>query len=99
MLQQSQTNNINQDEYNGWKNRETWLVNLRINNDPYLQTELLYITGLEDGTYLKVQMLRELVENIAFDHVNETSGMGQDLINTALARADLFEIIELNSES
>jgi len=98
MLQRTQTNNTNQDEYNGWRNRETWLINLWINNDPYLQQELVYITELEDGIYLKVQMLKELVENIAFDHLDEQSGMSSDLINTAIARADLREIVELNSE-
>jgi len=99
MLQQ-QTNdtNTNQDEYNGWRNRETWLINLWINNDPYLQQELVYIIELEDGIYTKVQMLKELVENIAFDHLDEQSGMSSDLINTAIARADLREIVELNSE-
>jgi len=98
MLQQSQTNNINQDEYNGWKNRETWLVNLWINNDPYLQGELEWITKRDVGIYLKVQDLRDLVEDIAFDHINESSGMGSDLVNTALMRASLTEIIESNSE-
>lgn len=98
MLQQSQTKDINRDEYNGWKNRETWLINLWINNDPYLQQELVYITELEDGIYLKVQMLKELVENIAFDHLDEQSDMSSDLINTAIARADLREIVELNED-
>ena len=83
----SQTNTTSQDTYNGWKNRETWLVNLWINNDPYLQGELTYITKLEDGIYVKVQWMREFVENMAFDHINESSGMGQDLINTALYQA------------
>ena len=98
MLQQTQINNTNQDEYNGWKNRETWLVNLWINNDPYLQTELLDIISRDVGIYLKVQDLRDLVEDIAFDHINESSGMTSDLVNTALARASLTQIIELNSE-
>lgn len=98
MLKYPQTNDTNQDTYNGWKNRETWLVNLWISNDPYLQEELVNITKLEDGIYVKVQWLRELVENIAFDHINESSGMGQDLIHTALSRANLAEIIEFNNE-
>jgi len=98
MLQQSLTNNTNQDEYNGWKNRETWLVNLWINNDPYLQAELMDIIKSDVGIYLKVQDLRELVEDIAFDHINESSGMSSDLVNTALMRASLTEIIESNSE-
>ena len=55
MLQQSQTNDINQDTYNGWKNRETWLVNLWINNNPYLQAELMDIIKSDVGIYLKVQ--------------------------------------------
>lgn len=98
MLQQTQTNNTNQDEYNGWRNRETWLVNLWINNDPYLQGKLLEIINRDVGIYLKVQDLRELVEDIVFDHINESSGMGSDLVNTALTRASLTQIIELNSE-
>jgi len=98
MLQQLQTNDINQDTYNGWKNRETWLVNLWINNNPYLQAELLDIIKSDVGIYIKVQDLRDLVEDISFDHINESSGMGSDLVNTALARASLTQIIELNSE-
>jgi hypothetical protein len=97
MLQQSQTNDINQEEYNGWKNRETWLVNLWINNNPYLQAELLDIIKSDVGIYLKVQDLRDLVEDTSFDHINESSGISTDLVNTALARASLSEIIELNS--
>lgn len=98
MLQQSQTNNTNQDEYNGWKNRETWLVNLWISNDPYLQEELDYITKMKEGIYLKVQALEELVNEIVFDHSDQSPGMSTDLINTAVARANLYEIIEANSE-
>ena len=98
MLQQSQINNTNQDTYNGWKNRETWLVNLWINNNPYLQAELLDIIKSDVGIYIKVQDLRDLVEDISFDHINESSGMSTDLVNTALARASLTQIIELNSE-
>jgi len=98
MLQQSQINDTNQDKYNGWKNRETWLVNLWINNDPYLQAELMHIIESDVGIYVKVQDLRELVEDISFDHINESSGIGPDLVNTALARASLTQIIELNSE-
>ena len=99
MLQQSQTNTTNPDQYNGWSNKETWLINLWINNDPYLQENLLDIISYDDGIYLKIQTLRELVENIAFDSITELYGMSSDLINTAIGRADLREIIECNSES
>ena len=71
MLQQSQTNTINRDQYNGWSNKETWLINLWINNDPYLVECLQDIVSYDDGIYAKVQMLKELVEYTAFGFNNQ----------------------------
>ena len=86
MLQQSQTNTTNPDQYNGWSNKETWLINLWINNDPYLQENLLDIISYDDGIYLKIQTLRELVENIAFDSITELYGTGATGLGAGKAR-------------
>lgn len=99
MLQQSQTNTTNRDQYNGWSNKETWLINLWINNDPYLVECLQDIVSYDDGIYAKVQMLKELVEYTVFGFNNQPAGMNSDLLNTAIDRANLGEIIESNSES
>ena len=99
MLQQSQTNIINRGEYNGWSNRETWLVNLWLNNEPFHQESLINIIEQDASFSIKIDLLDELVREIALYDIKDHGSMTVDLINAAIARADLGEILKANSEA
>jgi len=80
---------MTKDTYNGWRNRETWLVNLWIDNEPYLYeraNECRSASELEE-------MIDELIENEQF-----SPGLFNDLISTALCRADWHEIWTARNE-
>ena len=53
------------EEYNGWKNRQTWLVNLWLNNEPSSQQVLYNIANVADGVPLPMhKKADELTEYI-----------------------------------
>jgi len=83
------------EQYNGWANRETWLVNLWLTND---QETYEAAREICDIAYERpaVTALQEFVESIAFDAVTEqgSSGLGVDLIGQSLACVDWREIVE-----
>lgn len=70
-------------EYNGWTNRETWLVSLWFDEDlSYAQDEL---TEPMTATY---------VESLVFEALsgNVIGGFASDMIGTALERVNWEEI-------
>ena len=71
-------------DYNGWKNKETWLVNLWL--DDYL-SEMQ-----EEGNHITA----DYVEEIVGDMVNEELGNGMiyDLLQCALGKVDYHEIAD-----
>lgn len=75
------------DAYNGWTNRETWLVSLWLLNEEGTYTEARRLATLPepDGE------LKEYVEQLIADEYDKSS-MLTDLINSALARVDWREI-------
>ena len=81
--------------YNGWTNRETWLVSLWLNNDPIsysMFTEALELNtnDLEKAKWLELNIIDEM-----YDLPLEAS-LWSDLLGTALARVDWREVIENN---
>ena len=80
-------------EYNGWTNRETWMVNLWLTNEEcyyhQLQEILHDYEGREQAEELE-QACRFIVER------HDDTGLRGDLIGTVLARVDWQEIIDNN---
>lgn len=67
--------------YNGWNNKETWLVNLWLGD--MLQCDL------EDGIEITPDYIETLVDEMATDIDN---GLISDLLNCALGSIDYHEI-------
>ena len=70
--------------YNGWKNKETWLVNLWLRDS--LQCDL------EDGIEVTPCYIEELVEELARDFYESGNGFMVDLLNCAIGEIDFHEI-------
>ena len=94
------------EEYNGWKNRQTWLVNLWLNNEPSSQQALYDIAndnddGLADGSPTPVHMRADTLMEYIMDRfhmvedkmVTPLHGMFLDLINDGIWSADLEAIV------
>tara|TARA_R110000744_G_scaffold181314_1_gene300434 strand:- start:493 stop:804 length:312 start_codon:yes stop_codon:yes gene_type:complete len=78
-------------EVNGWKNRETWLVGLWMMDDMFENFEDEY----HDGADIHMDDIKDLVlDTIEEIHIEGKvhSGLGQDLLNTALAQVDWREL-------
>jgi hypothetical protein len=72
--------------YNGWKNKETWLVNL------WLGDELAMMQ--EDGYSIGPDAIEELVQVALgdIDAKNGEAGFLRDLLNCALGEIDYREL-------
>ena len=96
------------EEYNGWKNRQTWLVNLWLNNEPASQQALYNIANdteeLADGSpapiYKRADTLMgyimdrfHMVEEMKGFFEQDLSGMFLDLLSDAIQMADLESIV------
>ncbi len=96
------------EEYNGWKNRQTWLVNLWLNNEPSSQQALYDIANdaeeLVDGSpapiYMRADTLMEyimdrfyMLESLQKEIDNPFNGLFLDLINDGIWSADLEAIV------
>jgi|WetSurMetagenome_2_1015567.scaffolds.fasta_scaffold421272_2 hypothetical protein len=87
-----------EEKYNGWTNRETWLVALHLSNSEELYNSTIetlkkkvkYSFQKEDDLMYFVETLT----NMSFDR-NESSSslLSADLIRTALSRVDWKEIV------
>ena len=83
--------------YNGFKNRETWLISLWLNNDQDSYELLSNVLGLSTSSTRKAEKLHNLVEDQMYDLQLEAS-LWSDLLSTALAKVDWLEVIESNLE-
>ena len=81
-------------EYNGWTNRETWVVNLWFTNDECYYEELRSIIKNFDSNEQAEEI--EQYAHWIID-VNEAS-MTTDLLSTSLGRVDWHEIARSNQE-
>jgi hypothetical protein len=82
--------------YNGWKNYETWLVALWINNDQGTQETALDMAreckNNEHANYDVSHQLKDWIEEQ--NPLNDNADLFTDLLNAALSEVDWYEIAE-----
>jgi hypothetical protein len=71
--------------YNGWTNKETWLVNLWLGD---------YFTGMqEEGDDITADLMREVVDEMASAALEEgANGFITDMLNCALGEINYEEL-------
>ena len=82
-------------EYNGWTNRETWVVNLWFTNDECYYEELRSIIknfDIDEQAEEIEQYVHWLID------ISELASMTSDLLTASLDRVDWYRIIEANIE-
>jgi len=70
--------------YNGWKNKETWLVNVWFGD---------HLTELEsEGSFISADTIRDLVDEMV--QPVEINGFLSDILNCSLGEIDYMEIAD-----
>lgn len=82
--------------YNGWTNRETWVVNLWLTNDECYYHELCDVVKNFDTTDEQAEELEQYVRFVA--DTDERIGIAGDLLTASLGRVNWYEIAEANQE-
>lgn len=88
---------ISTKEYEGWRNRETWLGHLWLNNDDELYELFHQAIRETDGIHTAAHYLDEVLHEQMY-HELGASSMWQDLLGTAFDRIDWVEIVTNNIE-
>ena len=81
-------------EYNGWTNRETWVVNLWLTNDECYYEELRSIIKNFDSD----EQAEELEQYVHWIIDVDEASMTSDLLSTSLGRVNWHEIARANQE-
>lgn len=68
--------------YNGWKNKETWLVGLWLGD--------MFASDQEEGIEISEEYIRSTVESFADE--SGLDGFLADLLNASLSEIDYFEL-------
>jgi|TARA_Y100001951_G_C11138991_1_gene182512 hypothetical protein len=88
--------------YNGWANRETWLVNLWLTNEPNTEKTLIEIAESNSELYEKSDQLKDFVYTLCMGENSEINGTASslvcDLVTNSLDSVDYREIILGNIE-
>jgi hypothetical protein len=82
--------------YNGWSNRETWVVNLWLTNEECFYYELCSIIKNFDEAYEQAEELEGYVHFIL--EASGQYGLESDLRSASLGRVNWHEIVENNQE-
>lgn len=80
------------ESYNGWTNRESWLVALWLDNDEYTQGACAEIAKSHASDMAAGEAIRDLIENDDLFGELPVTGFLADLISGALARVDWREV-------
>ena len=87
---------LEDDTYNGWTNKETWLVNVWLHNDYDLHK--YYLGRLNDtyGGFISdiIHELQEIVYDIVREDRPETNGLAYDLLQSSLNVINYKELAE-----
>ena len=81
-------------EYNGWTNRETWIVNLWLTNDECYYEELQAIIKNFDSN----EQAEELEQYVHWIIDVDEASMTTDLLSTSLGRVNWHEIARAKQE-
>ena len=66
--------------YNGWANRETWLVNLWLTNEPNTEKTLIEIAESNSELYEKSDQLKDFVYTLCMGENSEINGTASSLV-------------------
>ena len=72
--------------YNGWKNKETWLVNLWLGD--------MFSADQEHGTEITADYIEQVVDECVSMCIPDANGFITDLFNCALCEIDYHELAE-----
>lgn len=72
--------------YNGWTNKETWLVNLWIGD--------IFTVMLEDGESVSECFIESIIDDMISDIMESNNGFLKDLFNCALNEINYRELAE-----
>lgn len=79
--------------YNGWSNRETWLVNLWLTNDPASEALLRKAQKAGNSTFAQANWLEDRLNEELNERSSESS-LWADLLRTAFCRINWVEVVE-----
>ena len=82
-------------EYNGWSNRETWVVNLWLSGEPSSYSVLVEAVSMQCPAVDKADWLKERLEWQLDDEIEEAC-IWRDLLQHAFRQVDWLEIIKAN---
>jgi hypothetical protein len=77
--------------YNGWTNKETWLVYLWLSNDQASDTQWRAVGREVSNVRTFADVLQQEIEE-GTETILSRSGLYTDLLNTALGRVDWTEV-------
>ncbi len=83
--------------YNGWTNRETWLVNLWLGNDMSSYDFLQWICKKRCETWEKAEELEAHFQD-KLEEMFDVPSFWSDILGTSLDRVDCYRVIEANIE-
>lgn len=84
-------------EYNGWTNYETWLVNLWLTNEEWSAEELRSIANNGQRRDYRKEELKSYVEDEMLA-LHKLNGLASDLIGSALSMVNWYEILDHATE-
>lgn len=90
--QNQPSNRPEETTYNGWANRETWLVDLWLTNDQKIYDTIHHLVHNAEADYRAADCIKEFIED--HDPLDGTASVYTDLLNVALSRVDWLEIAQ-----